>query len=112
MLYNYFRWNKYSDQPETLSDKRFKRVIYLKGAYASLKTLLISLFIPLIGILRLFQRRVEMGKNINCFGLCINPDYPLPEKISPSTEQIRQMVDEINITNLLIRLPLADYDHK
>ncbi|ERH42878.1 hypothetical protein N750_02505 [Legionella pneumophila str. Leg01/53] len=30
MLYNYFRWNKYSDQPETLSDKRFKRVIYLK----------------------------------------------------------------------------------
>ncbi|CZI39260.1 Uncharacterised protein [Legionella pneumophila] len=46
-----------------------------------------------------------MGKNINCFGLCIKPDYPLPEKISPRTEQIRQMVDEINITNLLIRLP-------
>ncbi|HAT6325787.1 TPA: hypothetical protein JBH38_08020 [Legionella pneumophila] len=54
------------------------------------------LYILLIGILRLFQRRVEMGKNINCFGLCINPDYPLPEKISPSTEQIRQWLCIVN----------------
>ncbi|BCA95503.1 hypothetical protein TUM19329_18640 [Legionella antarctica] len=112
MSNDYFKWNKYSDQPEIIADKKTKRAIYLKGSYANLKTLLVSLLIPLIGIKRVFQPRVIPGTKVNCFGLCVNPDYPLPEKTSPNVEQLKQMVDEINVSYLLIRFPLADYDHK
>ena len=107
-----YEWDKYSDQPHIIRDKNFKRMLYRRGAWASVKTFLLSALLPFFALSAVFQRRTIMGVYANNIGLCVNSDYPLPEKTQPSHQQLRDMVDDLSIDDLLIRIPLADMKNK
>ena len=102
-----YPWDKFSDQPHILRDKKFKKSLYKIGAVGSLKTFLSVLLLPLLSIRLLFQSRTLMGRACDNIGLCVNPDYPLTEKYSPTNAELREMVDELGVDNLLIRIPGA-----
>lgn len=112
MSKSFYKWDKHSDQPHVLRDKSFKKKLYKQGAVGTIKTLLSALLLPFFALISLFQRRTLIGKSCNSIGLCVNPDYPLEEKYSPNNSQIRTMVDELGVDNLLIRIPLADWKNK
>ena len=106
-----YSWNKHNDQPRKIRDKNFKRKLYLLAAYPTLKILLTSLLLPFIAIILIFKKRCIMNQVVNNIGLCVNPDYPLDSKISPSISQLQDMVAELGVDNILIRIPLQDYDN-
>lgn len=106
-----YEWDKYSDQPHIIRDKKFKRILYKRGAWASIKTFLLSFLLPFFAVSALFQRRTVMGGSTDKIGLCVNVDYPLDEKKHPSNEQLLAMVDELGVKNILVRIPLADMNN-
>ncbi|NRB37386.1 MAG: hypothetical protein HRU20_02830 [Pseudomonadales bacterium] len=109
---SFYKWDKYSDQPQILRDKAFKKGLYKRGAAGSIKTLLSILLLPFLGLRLLFQPRTLIGTATDNIGLCINPDYPIDEKFCPTDVQLKDMVHELGVEDLLIRLPLADFQHK
>jgi len=106
-----YSWDGHSDQPHVTRDKKVKRGLYRQGWLGSLKTLLTSLVLPVIGIKMLFKPRTLVGQKINMIGLCVNIDTPLQEKKSVSTSDLQEMTFDLGVTDLLIRLPLSDIEN-
>lgn len=106
-----YPWDYHSDQPHVIKDKKAKRRLYIKGATGSLKTLLTSLTLPIIALSLFFKARTQTGQRIDNIGLCINIDNPLSGKANASTTLIREMVDDLGVEHLLIRLPLSDIEN-
>ena len=105
-----YPWDPYSDQPHILRDKAFKKTLYKKGAISSIKTFLLSASLPLFALRVLCSPRFQTQQPLNAIGLCVNPDFPLADKTQPSTANLRNLVDELAVDQLLIRIPLADID--
>ena len=106
-----YLWSEFSDQPYKIRDVKFKRKLYVLSLYSSLKVFLTSLLLPVFSIFFAFNKRSLMGREINSIGLCVNVDSPIPVKTSPSNEQLVAMVEELGVTDLLIRIPLGDFDN-
>ncbi|MDG2035226.1 MAG: hypothetical protein P8J42_01255 [Pseudomonadales bacterium] len=107
---SYF-WSNYSDQPGKIRDKKFKRKLYFLSFYPSLKVLLTSFLLPLFAIVLVFTKRTLMEKEIKSMGLCVNIDSSMPAKLSPSNEQLVSMVEDLGVKDILVRIPLADFDN-
>ncbi|MDG1938116.1 MAG: lipopolysaccharide kinase InaA family protein [Pseudomonadales bacterium] len=107
---SYF-WSNYSDQPGKIRDKKFKRKLYFLSFYPSLKVLLTSFLLPLFAIVLVFTKRTLMGEEIKSMGLCVNIDSSMPAKLSPSNEQLVSMVEDLGVKDILVRIPLADFDN-
>jgi len=105
---NIYQWDQHSDQPHVIRSKTAKRKLYLRGAKGSVKTLLCSFILPLTALRALLDKRRGPQLKINNIGLCVNIDEPLPEKKVVDTQSLCNMVSELGVDNLLIRLPLAD----
>lgn len=97
-------WDHYSDQPEIIRDRAFKKRLRLSAIGAHLRSFFIFvLSLPLI-VWKYFRlpAAAEPGKN-SCsefFGLCVNVDK-LPD-------QSFHWVSDLGVRNVLVRVPLAD----
>ncbi len=107
-----YKWDKYSDQPAILRDKALKKSIKKRGAIGTLKTFLTALLLPFFALTLLFRRRTITNKPVDNIGLCVNADYPIEGKRSPSNTELRAMVDELGVNSLLIRFPLSDWQNR
>ena len=106
-----YTWDAHSDQPHVIRDKRAKRALYRRGLVGSIKTLVTTFLLPIIAIRILTQSRTRTAKVIDIFGLCVNIDTPLPEKIPVSNDELWQLTDDLGVENLQIRIPLCDIDN-
>jgi hypothetical protein len=103
-----YTWDAHSDQPHVINNKAAKRVLYRRGFIGSIKTALMTLFIPVLGVRLLFSRHTRSGQTIDLLGLCVNIDTPLLEKTPVSHKDLWQLTQELATDNLQIRIPLAD----
>lgn len=105
-----YPWDPYSDQPHILRDKRFKRQLYRQGAGSSVKTLLYLFLLPFVALLLLFRTKYHSGQKVDNIGLCVNISDELEGQTRVSPDQIRELIDELGVRDILIRLPLAQME--
>lgn len=99
------RWDSFSDQPEVIRDKAYKRRIYKAVAWDFIKMLGTNLFIfPLSVLFYLLIPRKKINIDHACFfGLSINLDK--------NPDDTRALIDDLGVDTLLIRLPLHDIEN-
>jgi len=100
MINKHFIWDKYSDQPQVIKDKFFKRAMRKKELKDNLKLLFTSFIILPISILfmKFFKGKIELS-NKEFIGLGVNLD---------KGDIQQELVEELGVHNLIIRLPLSD----
>lgn len=95
-----FRWDLFSDQPYPIKDRTLKGKIRKENRYKRLKTILISIVLFPIFLLRLllpFKRReIDLQK---FFGIGVNLD---------KGEEQFSLLQELQIESLIVRFPLWD----
>ena len=99
------KWDYYSDQPEVIRDKEFKKRIYKKARWDFVKILLTNIFIYPICILNyIFTSKREVKLDTDTFfGMSINLDK--------NPTQTREFIDDLGVNNILIRVPLSDIEN-
>ena len=96
-----FEWDKFSDQPYPIRDKKAKKEIYKKTIFDTLKMLFVNILLfPLILIrfvIALFEKKEIKTDHFFGLGITLGTD--------------KKLVDELGIKELLIRLPLNDIEN-
>lgn len=107
---NPFTWDYHSDQPHIIRDKQFKKSLYRKGLIGTLKTFLAVTLLPatLIKFFRLEKYNAQ--EHDTDIGLAIHIESQLDEKNIVPLDQLIEMVNELGVQYLLIRIPLADIE--
>ncbi|RXJ69161.1 hypothetical protein CRV08_03895 [Halarcobacter ebronensis] len=97
-----FFWDSFSDQPEVIKDKTYKKAMRKRYFFDYLKMFFTSLFIlPLsIVLMKFFQGKKSENKDI--YGLGVNLD---------KGDFQQSLVEELGVKNLLIRIPLWDMEN-
>jgi hypothetical protein len=97
-----FVWDKYSDQPFPIKDKLYKKQMRLKYIFDYLPLLFVNLIVfPVALVLMRFFR--QKPKNIeDFFGMSVNLD---------KGKYQNELIDELGIGHILIRVPLSDIDN-
>ncbi len=96
-----FKWDSFSDQPYPIRDREFKKSIYKRAIFDTIKMVFTNLLlIPIIlvrFIIALFQKRsinvdkfFAMGIHLGCS---------------------RELIDELGVKSVLIRVPLCDIEN-
>lgn len=99
----HFIWDNYSDQPQVIKDKAYKKAIRKKHLKDFIKLIFTSLFILPLSIIfmKLFRGKVDIS-NKEFIGLGVNLD----KDDGKNTQQ--ELVEELEVKNLIIRIPLWD----
>ena len=96
-----FKWDYYSDQPYPIRDKKAKKEIYKKTVFDTVKLLFVNILLFPIILIRfifaLFETKEIDTKNFFGMGITLGTD--------------KKLVDELGISDLLIRLPLSDIEN-
>lgn len=97
-----FAWDHYSDQPAIIRDKSLKRKMRRSALPSLIKTFLIGLIVlPIAFIVTLFLPRKKItGEKF--FGMGVN--------LNKNSQLIPQLINELGVKNLLIRIPLWEMD--
>lgn len=100
-----FEWDHYSDQPAIITDKALKKRIARSVRWQSMRMLVTAILVyPLAYVLfLLFPAKKKLVDTNRFFGMSVNLDK--------NPEKTRQLIDELGVNNLLIRLPLSDIDN-
>ena len=106
-----YLWSDFSDQPYKIRDVSFKRKLYFLSVFSSLKVCLASLLLPFFLVFYAFNKRSLMGQKVDSIGLCVNIDNPMPLKTPLSNQQLVAMVDELGVKDILVRIPLSDFEN-
>ncbi len=98
-----FFWDKYSDQPQVIKDKAYKKVMRKKNLFDFIKLIFSSLFIlPLAIFFMKFFKGKEDISNEEFYGIGVNLD-------KGDTQQ--ELVEELGVKNLIIRVPLWEIEN-
>jgi hypothetical protein len=92
-----FNWDSYSDQPQIITDKAYKREQKKKHVFSYIGMFL--LFIMLLPIILLAHFFVRTGKKKGEIGLGVNLDKGAKQYA---------LVDELAVSHLIVRIPLWD----
>ena len=110
-LSSQYVWDFYNNQPDVLNNKKLKNQISILAWFANLKILIASLYALLILPLTYIFNRRSLEKKIDSFGLCVNIDKPMDSQKLINNNELIEMIDELSIENILVRIPLADFDN-
>ena len=99
------KWDHYSDQPDIIREKGLKKQIYKQVRWDSFKLLLTNLVFYPVSLLFYFivPAKKKQPDTHDFFGMSVNLDK--------SPEKTRALVDELQLNNLLIRMPLHDIEN-
>ena len=104
-----FRWDRYSDQPETV-DRRIKGRLRRSGLRDEPRKWLACLAsAPAILKALRARRPFEAYRNDDRIGLCVNPDRGFEGGKPVSAEDIGQLIRPLNLRRIAIRIPLHDF---
>ena len=93
-----FIWDYYSDQPQVITDKAYKKRMKKPHFFDYLKLFFTSIVVLPIGVflMKFFRSDKKMG-----LGICVNFDKDNAQTL---------LVEELGVKNLLIRFPLWEMD--
>ena len=99
---SHFKWDHYSDQPEVIRDRAFKKTIYKQTRWASFKLVIINIIVYPVSFLLylLLPAKKSSANSQGFFGMGINLDK--------NPQETKALIDELRVENLLIRVPLSD----
>ena len=106
-----YAWDYHSNQPHVLNNKKLKKKIALMAWFANLKILFASIYALLVGPYFYIKNRGFSEKMIDSFGLCVNLDMPVESQKIINNEELIEMINELGVDNILVRIPLADFDN-
>lgn len=106
-----YAWDYHSNQPHTLKNRKLKYKIFLLAWFSNLKTFLTTIFSLFIILFFYKNNRNEYEKKIDGLGLCVNLDIPVESQKSMSNNDLIEMIDELSVDNILVRIPLADFNN-
>lgn len=95
-----FKWDKFSDQPNIIANKKLKKSVRKRYIYDYIKLFLTSLAVLPIAILTmgLFRGKKEVQSG-DFYGMGVNSD---------KGDAQQDLIEELGVKNLLIRVPLSD----
>ena len=105
-----YSWDYHSNQPHAIDSKKLKNKISLLAWYSNLKILLAT-FYALLLILFLFKEQRVIWKKIDSFGLCVNVENPIESQKLINNDELIEMIEELSVNNILVRIPLADFEN-
>ncbi len=109
-LLSHYEWDFYHNQPVVLNNKKLKKQISIFAWIANLKILIATLY-ALIILPFTYNINKRPLEKIDSFGLCVNIDKPMDSQKPINNEELIGMINELSISNILVRIPLADFDN-
>ena len=106
-----YAWDYYSNQPHVLNNKKLKRKIAFMSWFANLKIIISSAYALFSGPYFYIKNNKLSENKIDSFGLCVNLDKPVGSQKLISNEELTEMIEELAVNNILVRIPLADFDN-
>ena len=106
-----YAWDYYSNQPHVLNNKKLKRKIAFMSWFANLKIIISSAYALFSGPYFYIKNNKLSENKIDSFGLCVNLDKPVGSQKLISNEELTEMIDELAVNDILVRIPLADFDN-
>ena len=106
-----YTWDYYSNQPHVLNNKKLKRKIAFMSWFANLKIIISSAYAFFSGPYFYIKNNKLSENKIDSFGLCVNLDKPVGSQKLISNEELTEMIEELAVNNILVRIPLADFDN-
>lgn len=101
-----FIWDHYSDQPQVIKDKKYKRDMRKKYKFDFIKmfftSILVFPFALLLQKLFIKKRDEETFLSESFYGLSVNLD---------KGDIQQQLIEELGVKSLLMRIPLSDVDN-
>ncbi|RXJ96205.1 hypothetical protein CRV00_03235 [Malaciobacter molluscorum] len=98
-----FIWDKYSDQPSVIKDKSYKKKMRKRYIFDYIIMLFSSILVlPISIIMMKFFKGNQNITNKDFIGIGVNLD---------KGNMQQKLVDELNVQNLIIRLPLRDIEN-
>ena len=109
-LKSHYMWDFYHNQPVVLNNKKLKNQISIFAWFANLKILIATLYALIILPFTYIINKRSLEK-IDSFGLCVNIDKPMDSQKLINNYELIEMIDELAVKNILVRIPLADFDN-
>ena len=106
-----FIWDYHSNQPHTLKSKKLKNKIIYLAFFSNLKIILATLYAFLIAPYFFLREKKIYEKKIDSFGLCVNLDKPIESQKKISNIELIDMIEELSVQNILVRIPLSDFEN-
>lgn len=109
----FFPWDHYSDQPRIIRDKKLKRKIYFRASWQFIKTIFLLPLLPIFFLILIFRKSWSKNKVDKCIGLAVHVETECDGKKIVPLSALKEMVDELGVKQILVRIPLApsiDYD--
>ncbi|WP_457744974.1 glycosyl hydrolase [Sulfurimonas sp.] len=96
------KWDDYSDQPAQLKDKTYKKQMRKKELFSLIQTFLLSLILFPISIISMPLIKRKIVKSNEFFSLGVD--------FEREKEQTQELIDELGIKHILLRLKLWERD--
>ena len=106
-----YAWDHHSNQPHVLNNKKLKRKIAFMSWFANSKIIASSAYALLIGPYFFVKSKEFCERKIDSFGLCVNLDMPVESQKPINNDELNEMINELAVDNILVRIPLADFDN-
>ena len=106
-----YEWDYHSNQPHTLKSKKLKNKIFFLAFFSNLKIIFATLYACVVAQYFFLRDKESFEKKIDSFGLCVNIDRPIESQKSISNIELIAMIDELSVENILVRIPLADFEN-
>ena len=106
-----YEWDYHSNQPHTLKSKKLKNRIFFLAFFSNLKIIFATLYACVVAPYFFLRDKESFEKKIDSFGLCVNIDRPIESQKSISNIELIAMIDELSVENILVRIPLADFEN-
>ncbi len=109
--YSIYAWDHHSNQPHAINNRRLKIKIYLLTWYSNIKILLATFYALLMIPIFYLKNSKAYGNKIDSFGLCVNIDKPIESQKLINNDELIEMIEELSIDNILVRIPLSDFSN-
>ena len=106
-----YPWDHYSDQPHIMRNKKHKRMIYFRASWQMVTAGILLIFFPFVLLILLTRKTWKSSSTKNLIGLSVHLETECPEKTIVPLPDLVDMVDDLNVSQLLVRIKLADVDN-
>lgn len=107
----FFPWDHHSDQPCVMRDKKLKRMIYRKAAFQMITSGLLLIFFPLLYLILIVKKQWKPNSTKHLIGVSVHVETECPEKTIVPLPLLKEIVTELGVNQLLVRIKLADIEN-
>ena len=107
----FYKWDKYSNQPYVIRDKKTRRILNSYTYISNIKILTNFFLFPFLLFTYFIKKRKNITYLVNSIGVCINLSYILNNRNNLIIDDLKLLINDLNIKNISIRVPLSDHEN-